>query len=140
MTLAQFEAVLIGRRGPAIVACDLSATPSADVSPRAYLGEPIASALETLGFFVADPTAPVDGEVANISHGKPRLAALDLAEYRLIEACIGNFSQVSYQSNTGKQDLSDFRADLMKASARKLAYIAANYPELGIVSPAGVGG
>jgi hypothetical protein len=132
LTRAQFESVLILRRGPMIVGCCMSANPGADPSPRAYLGDPIATALECLGFQVQDPTNPADPEVAPVSNGRPRRQAFDLAELRLIESVIGNFSQVTYRSGSEGQDLTDFRKDAQAQLEWKRLQVHQDYPELEI--------
>jgi hypothetical protein len=138
LTVAQAEAILIRRRGPAMVACDLDGTgsstwsPAADTSPRAYLADPLAKAFRTLGFQAADPLAPVDADLATLVFTEID-PFLDVAELRLLETCIGNYPDVDYtEGGSAGRKLQQLREDLQKQLDWKRKQVLADYPRLSL--------
>jgi hypothetical protein len=118
ITRAQVETILLARCGNTLVACDLSAQPQQDSSPRQYCSEPIAEGLRFLGVAPADSTAPADADLAGVPDADLP-ALLDVAELRLMECCAGAFVQVTWSRGNDKQALSDFAGRLDARIARK---------------------
>lgn len=133
LTVAQAEAILIRRRGPAMVATDLFASDAAlasSTTPRAVLADPLAKAYRTLGFQAADPLTVVDSDLAVLVFTEID-PFLDVAELRLLETCVGNFVDVDYTevSSAGRK-LQQLREDLQKQLDWKRKQVLADYPEL----------
>lgn len=116
ITLSQAEAVLVDDFGPALIACDLATTPATDSTPRSYLAMPIAFAAREQGVIVAVPTAPTDTDLQGVSQLD---RFLDIAKLKLLEKLVRSFVQVTWSTNTTKQDLSQYRTDLIAQLAEK---------------------
>jgi hypothetical protein len=129
LTIAQVESVLIARRGPAMVACDLSANPLSDASPRLYLRDPLVSGLEMMGYATDDPAQAMDADLAGLARTEYRCLK-DCAELRVLETCLGNFVDVDYTEGRDGRKLQQLRADLIVECARKEAQIRASYPNI----------
>lgn len=121
ITRAGTESILVDRTGALIARVGISLTPSTDLSPRAYLGDPIATSLRQIGISVSDHRVPVDLEIAEV--GDDDIGQyLDRAELRLLENIIGNSILIDETAGIDRQawgklmDKVQARAALMRDS------------------------
>jgi hypothetical protein len=112
-TRAQVESILIDRTGGYLALADIAAAPRSDASPRAYLGDPIAWALRGIGLPLADPSSPSDLEVAAVPDGSFD-EVLDRAELRVLLNVVGNWTAVTEQAGTDRQEWSKLLDQLWK--------------------------
>ena len=94
-TIAKLETILIARARGLIKLGDLSETPDADASPRSYLADPIVYAIRKSGGTTADILTPADSDLATVDDEKG-LQLLDLAELRLIDNGLGNWTMTDH--------------------------------------------
>ena len=124
ITLAQNETVLTLRQGAALVACSITATPLTDATPRAYLADSIAFGLREQGAVLINPIAPQDADFGAVSN-LDRL--FDIEELRLMEFLCASFAQVTWSTNVQKQDLNQYRTDLLHQIDTKRQYCKDRY-------------
>lgn len=99
------------------------------------LSDPIATALQQMGYAVADITNPVDADLASV---EDIAQFLDLAELRLLESIRGNFDAVDLRFEDRDEKFSQFATALDKTIEAKQKAFTANYGSLGSTLEAGV--
>lgn len=124
ITRAQAEKILVRRRGTVMVRVGLDGTTIS--GSNADLADPIAYAVRQLGLAVADPSNPADTDLGAIQPTDTD-QFLDVAEWRVLASCLGNWGKVTQQAGTDKQQYSDLLAELrqqlkQKADDLKLQY------------------
>jgi hypothetical protein len=127
-TRAQLETVLVARVGRLLEShpVALTASANADASPRAYLGDPIARALRSMGYPTANPSAPADAEVQAVpASAFDELA--DRATLAAVDTAILRWTEPDQASDAERQDWGKLRDSF---AARRDA-LAAGLPGAG---------
>lgn len=117
LTVAQAESIGVARAGPVMVAAQVATDPAADASPRAYMADPIRQALRDLGYPIADPSAPADGDLATIADDDEN-AILDVMELRVLESCAVAIQDVDFKADETSMSAGGFAERLETRIAR----------------------
>lgn len=121
LSRAQFEVVLIDRAAAALAMVGRDST-TVD-GTNAALSDPIRSAMESLGYAVADPTSPADSDLAAVPTTSYGLL-FDLAERRTLETVLNNWTGVDEKFGQDSQANSQYVRQLQARIAdldRKIA-------------------
>lgn len=109
LTRAQFESVLIDRCSAALAVVSRDST-TVD-GTNAALSDPIRSALDSLGYAVADPTSPADSDLAAVPTTSYSLL-FDLGERRTLETVLNHWTRVDEKYGQDSQALSQYADQL----------------------------
>ena len=144
-TVAQIEAVLVGRTSGLLVVAGISSTPAADASPRAYLVDPIGYAVRKSGGTTASPFAPTSFDLDTV----PAVnldQLLDLAELRTLDNALGAWTEPDQAKGPLNQKLgrlAEFylkRADSLRQKIKDVYKVDAEVPQIGTDGMGGFSG
>lgn len=131
ITRAQAEKILVHRRGTVLARVGLNGT-TID-GTNADLADPIAYATRQLGLGVADPTNPQDADLAAIQPTDTD-QFLEVAEWRVLASCLGNWGKVTQQAGTDKQQYTDLLTELRQQLSQKGEELKQQYGQ-GLMAP-----
>jgi hypothetical protein len=121
---ANVERLLVKRVGGWMSKASLDATTVDGTNDD--LDDPIAWALGKLDVTLATWGAPVDADLASVATSDGD-ALIDLAEYRLLQNILGNFTKVDVSSPAGAAQLDDLGQRIERRLKTLQATIAADY-------------
>lgn len=100
-TRAAIETAVVARTAGMLSACYISSTPITDASPRAYMNDPLRTALRDLGYSILDPTAVADADFQSLDPTDEN-PLLRVAELRTLESCFGSLDDVAFSQGPEK--------------------------------------
>jgi hypothetical protein len=129
-TMLKLELALTRKRRAWLSACEMDFAASGH---NLDLVGPIAQAIRFAGGTVSDPVRPADAELATVpADGWD--AVLDVADYLVVEACVGNWDSVTLSWDTRKAAYSDL-AERMRAEADRLLKKCEKMHGYGLAAP-----
>lgn len=117
ITRTIIDAVITTRCGGKMAAAGLIAS---------SLDDPIAWALDRMGYPVTDPTAVTDRDLCNVPAGECRML-FDLTELRTLKNVVGNLSAVNVSIGPRSEQLNQLSEQIEKIIVRLEAFIAKEY-------------
>lgn len=121
-TRSQVEKLLLQRTGQLLTKVGLDGTTSDGTNEN--LADPIGWALSKLSAPPADPTEPIDAEVAAVGN---LYALLDLAELRTLENILGNMDLVTAEVGPRREEYNDLAKRLLARIPAKRKEIEKEY-------------
>jgi hypothetical protein len=122
-TMLKLELALTRKRRAWLSACEMDFAASGH---NLDLVGPITQAIRFAGGTVSDPVRPADADLATVPADQWD-AVLDVADYLLVEALVGNWDSVTLSWDTRKADYNDLAARLRDEAARLLAKVQRMY-------------
>lgn len=100
-------------------------TATASLDSNSY-NEAVSTSARELGITLADPLNAVDSDLTAVTQDQAT-QFLDVAELRLLESALANYTKVDQKISLGSISFGQLRSDLEALVARKAAYVRMRY-------------